>query len=76
MIGRLNHAFFLPTVPSREHDDIIYSLALYIIMTKRVMISIPDAQWEYLHKHPEIRLSGLVQQTVNKIMVEGERDGV
>lgn len=68
--------FFCPLFPSQEHDDIIYSLALYIIMTKRVMISIPDAQWEYLHKHPEIRLSGLVQQTVNKIMVEGERDGV
>ena len=39
-------------------------------MAKRVMISIPDVQWEYLHKHPEIRLSGLVQQTINKIMVE------
>jgi hypothetical protein len=36
-------------------------------MTKRVMISIPDAQWEYLRKHPEIRLSGLVQQTINKL---------
>ena len=56
--------------------NILYTSLLFIFMAKRVMISIPDAQWEYLHKHPEIRLSGLVQQTVNKIMVEGERDGV
>jgi hypothetical protein len=39
-------------------------------MAKRVMISIPDAQWEYLRNHPEIRLSGLVQKTISKLMTE------
>ena len=68
--GRFDYAFSQLTVSRQEHEDIIYFLALYISMAKRVMISIPDVQWEYLRKHPEIRLSGLVQQTINKIMVE------
>ena len=54
----------------QEHEYIIYFFALYIIMAKRVMISIPDAQWEYLRNHPEIRLSGLVQKTISKLMTE------
>ena len=47
---------------------IIYFIALTNNMAKRVMVSISDAQWEYLHRHPEIRLSGLVQQTIKKAM--------
>ncbi len=50
--------------------NILYTSLLFIFMAKRVMISIPDAQWEYLRNHPEIRLSGLVQKTISKLMTE------
>ena len=37
-------------------------------MKKRINVSIEQAHYEYLKRHPEINLSGLIQKTLNDMM--------